>query len=433
VAIGTNAAGMNHWTVFKQSLIAELPHDWHSRQDNSFRLANFVRKHVGADADHQSKRNIIFKGKKKISTFEEGGGAVSKRQLGNVMSGKGNRFTGVEAPPLVENAVLPHDASEHTDHPNVLVAHTKKGLEVIALMNGGPITSLALTEGNTGVDIDGDGVIDTILVIEKRKDIGDKGEGFLFGAGNQQHCLVMVLSGLPPKAQLFNGTICSTRPNMHDPFPHNNPTNIHDISAASPIVLRTIDPKTLLESKIRNIAIAVNTGHVTCYSGKGIQKWHIRGAPTWSIDSQGYAILFDIDAKRAQDVGKHDNVHAQMLIAGDNSLALLSRNGEIVAKADIPRKPILRPVIGDFDSDGVTDIIIVTEDSILGYKLKIVPATKLMLIGVLGLMVITVLVFVTNIRIEGGNESDSTTNNVPKKKLNKTLSILRSTDEYHID
>ena len=429
-----HAAGMNHWNIFKQSLIAELPHDWHSRQDNSFRLAHFTRKHIGADADHQNKRNIIFKGKKKISTFEEGGGTISKRQYGNMVSGKGNRFTGVEAPPLTENAVLPHDASEHTSHPNVLVAHTKKGLEVIALMNGEPITSLALSEGNTGVDIDGDGVVDTILVIEKKQDIGKKGEGFAYGEGKQQHCLVMVVSGLPPKAQLFNGTICNTRPDMNDPFPHNNPTTVpNEVSAASPIVLRTTDPKTLLESKIRNIVIAVSTGHVTCYSGKGHQKWHIRGAPIWSIDSQGSAILFDVDAFRAQDLGKHDNVYAQILITGDNSMALLSRNGDILANADIPRKPILKPVIGDFDNDGVTDIIIVTEESILGYKLKIAPAIRLMFIAVVGLLLLIVLVFVTNIRIEGGQIPESTTSNVPRKKIPKTMSILRSTDEYHID
>jgi hypothetical protein len=244
----------------------------------------------------------------------------------------------------------------------------------------------------------------------------------------------MVVSGLPAKAQLFNGTICNTRHDMNDPFPHNNPYNVpNEVSAASPIILRTIDPKTLLESKVRNIIIAVNTGHVTCYSGKGIQKWHIRGAPVWSIDSEGFTVLFDIDAIRALDLGKHDNVHAQMLIAGDSSMALLSRNGEILAKADIPRKPILKPVIGDFDNDGVTDIIIVTEDSILGYKLKIAPATRLMLISIIGLMVITILVFVTNIRIEGGGNEAEATPNVPKKNVGKTMSILRSTDEYHID
>lgn len=38
----------NDWTVFKDSLINELPHDWHSRDDTSIRMAHFVRQHIGS-------------------------------------------------------------------------------------------------------------------------------------------------------------------------------------------------------------------------------------------------------------------------------------------------------------------------------------------------------------------------------------------------
>jgi hypothetical protein len=43
---------------------------------------------------------------------------------------------------------------------------------------------------------------------------------------------------------------------------------------------------------------------------------------------------------------------------GDAAVSLMSRDGDILASADIPQKPISRPIIGDFDSDGVTDVII---------------------------------------------------------------------------
>jgi hypothetical protein len=59
------------------------------------------------------------------------------------------QFSGVESPPLSLDATLPHDAAEHTEHPNVIVAHTKHGLEVIALRTGLPITALALAAGNS--------------------------------------------------------------------------------------------------------------------------------------------------------------------------------------------------------------------------------------------------------------------------------------------
>ena len=55
----------------------------------------------------------------------------------------------MESPPLSLDATLPHDASEHTEHPNVIVAHTKHGVEVIALRTGLPITALALPAGKS--------------------------------------------------------------------------------------------------------------------------------------------------------------------------------------------------------------------------------------------------------------------------------------------
>ena len=39
------------------------------------------------------------------------------------------------------------------------------------LLNGAPITSLALVTGRTYADLDGDGLIDSILVLESKDDI----------------------------------------------------------------------------------------------------------------------------------------------------------------------------------------------------------------------------------------------------------------------
>lgn len=136
------------WTLFRDSLVGELPHDWHGRDDTSLRIAHFSRKHIGAGAASQADRPN-----------------KRKRSKGGLLNNVG-RFTGMQASPLLASASLPHDASEHTEHPNVLVAHTSKGLEVISLRSGAPIASLALTQGSSYADIDGDGIVDTILVVE---------------------------------------------------------------------------------------------------------------------------------------------------------------------------------------------------------------------------------------------------------------------------
>ena len=218
------------------------------------------------------------------------------------------------------------------------------------------------------------------------------------------------------------------------------------ISAASPVILKTIDPKTLLESKIRNVVVAINIGLITCYSADGEFKWQSRQGPRWEVGEEdtrtgsGTAVLFDSDASRVDDLGKHDNVHAQVLILGDDKMVIVAREGEVLATTDLPKNPIAHPVIGDFNSDGVTDVIIITEEAILGYKLEVVQSTRGLLIAIVVLSVITAIVFLANIQLlpmdassvssEGTAAATATLSKLVKHSV---LSIARSTDESHID
>jgi hypothetical protein len=423
-----HAPGINDWSLFRQSLIGELPHRWHSREDTSLRLAHFVRRHIGSGSEHQAKRP---KGQPTDPAVHKGRKASVKRRVGMIMAGEGSRFTGIEVPPLSEAAILPHDASEHMDHPNVFVAHTSKGLEVISLTTGMPITSLALAKGRSFADLDGDGVVDSVLVLEKQEDLSFHGDAFAHSAGEMQHCAIMVTSGLPPKSQLFNGTLCQNRNSLHDPvklYAEFNGRIPAKVSATAPLILKKIDPKTLQESKLKDLIVSVNTGITTSYSGNGDFNWQIKNTPQWSTDYEiSSALLFDSDASRMHELGTHDSVHAQVLITGEGSFALLSREGEMLATATIPKIPILAPIFGDFDSDGVTDVVIVTNEAILGFRLEVLSSTRSSLIAVVLLSLIAIIAFIANIRAEA-NESTSL---LASKK--GVLSLLRSTDDHHID
>jgi hypothetical protein len=219
--------------------------------------------------------------------------------------------------------------------------------------------------------------------------------------------------------------------------------------------MRTINPKTLQESKSRDVVVAINTGVVTSYGADGDFRWQIRGAPKWAVEdkAQVYTLQFDADAVRVSDVGSHDSVHADILIVGTNSFALVSKDGYIQAEVELPSKPSRRPILGDFDGDGVTDLVVVTNDAILGYRLVVTQSMRGMLIAVIVMSVVAVIVFFANIRtltpeeIEkanaaaaaGGASATSGSNTArtirpiraPKKK--GVLSIIRSTDEHHID
>ena len=68
------------------------------------------------------------------------------------------------------------------------------------------------------------------------------------------------------------------------------------------------------ESKVRDIVVAINTGTIACYGGDGEYKWQTRGAPIWELDSTAAAVMaYDVDAIRVDELGTHDNRHAQVL------------------------------------------------------------------------------------------------------------------------
>ena len=60
---------------------------------------------------------------------------------------------------------------------------------------------------------------------------------------------------------------------------------------------------------------------------------------------------------------------------------MLSRDGAVLSTSELPNKPISRPVFGDFDSDGVSDVIVVTEDAILGFRLEVSQSNRGLLVS----------------------------------------------------
>ncbi len=421
-----HAPDVANWNIFRQSIIEELPHSWNDRADTSMRLAHFQRKHVGSDKHFSGKK---MKGKRQATN-----GVVKGKNTGKSVPQQ--IFTGVEAPPLSRSATLPHDAAEHTEYPNVVVAHTQTGVEVVALKSGAPITSIALNKGRVFSDLNGDGIVDEVMVLGNKDDVSKVGTEFAHDGGALAHCSIMVLSGLPAHSQLFNGTVCidGHRKHLNDPMHmgagrkrgggrKGETLQPAHVVAAPPAVLRVIDPRTYLESDTRDVAVAVNEGMLTVYSGSGHLKWQAETSPTWD-ESFEYArsVCFDADAVRVDEIGTHNDLQAQLLVVGEKSIALFSKDGKALASIDVPKAPVANPVLGDFDSDGVTDIILVTEDAILGYRLEVTTSTAGVLYAIVILCSMAAFAFFASIQVA----SSSTKSPV-------RLGTIRATDSEHID
>ena len=424
------AAG-NDWTVFKGSILKELPHKWTSISDTSFRLAHFVRKHLGAGSGTQKSHHKITSGAaKKVGVIEPKLSGGSKKQVGKLLSGQG-RFLGVEAEPLPDDAILPHDASEHTSHPNVLVAHTRYGVEVLALRGGDFVSSLALPEGRLSADIDGDGIVDTVLILQNDDEVAAHGSMYAHVGKSIQHCTLMVVSGLPPTAQLFNGSLCSSRRSLVDPKPDINGASDSmppPISSTNPVLLRKLDYSSLSETKDKDVCAAINTGVISCFDGgSGELLWQSLKNPEWTVGFN-FASLdqYVADAEETDALGTHDTPTSMLFVTGSVEAALVARDsGASLTSIELPYPPATKPVFGDFNNDGVNDVIIVSSDSLFGYRMKVSASSKGMFVTTIVLLVLASIIFVANIRTEEIHD--------PKSGKKSVLSVSRSTDDWHID
>lgn len=461
-----HSPGINDWTVFRQSLIDELPHYWHDSEDTSMRIAHFVRRHIGSTAEgsqmpkkrgkhgarQAAKREKMLQ--KERSKLRNDKGGAARLAAMPLMNGE------VEDKGLSRKAKLPHNAAEHTQNPNVVVAHTRDGLEVVALRTGVPITSLSLQAGRLYDDLDGDGVVDSVVILNNPESVKTHEAEFSRHAAipsvseeHLPHCTMVVMSGLPPRSQLFNGSLCLGARSLHDvmdmgtkgPRIGGSKTMLSNIEHTLPLVLRKLDPYSKQESDEQDIVVAIHTGLITSYSGSGHFNWQLRNGPTWSdspedqVGVQGTVaslIAFDADAKRVDDAGTHNNMNGVILIVGESSMQLIAREGEALALAELPKAPITKPIVEDFDNDEVSDIIIVTEDAILGYHVEVTKRTHGILIALIMLSVVAVVAFVANIQTIKPDDSSTPSHlkstQGPKKGGN-FFQITRSTDEHHID
>lgn len=354
----------------------------------------------------------------------------------------GLKFSGIETPPAPLDATHPHDFSEHQIQPNVIVSHTKHGLEVISLSHGNPIMALSLTHGQTFVDVDGDGMVDKLMVLEDEQQVAAKASSFAHEGGEILPCTLMVVSGLPPKAQLFNASVCMSGHALSDPLSHlSRVSRTTSISAASPLVLRKMDPRTLKhEAAERDIFVAINTGTGTAFSGSGEYHWQIKGLPAWSPSFDAHsALAFEPSSRLVDDVGSHDTVTCAILLQGEYSAALVSREGAILSSAEIPKRPIAAPVLGDFDNDGFNDVVVITADAILGYRTHVTESVRGMLIVIIVLVIIALFLFVSNIQAEivvppiSAARNDGGVTSVERPAPRKVFVMKRSTDDYHLD
>jgi len=284
--------------------------------------------------------------------------------------------------------------------PNVLVSKTENGLEVRSLKNGRSVCHVSLWYETLYSDFNHDGVLDGLFVVtgdhliedddryELREDAqwvskiasrlketqmlnsdasGDDGDRAMADK-NQKLCHLMALSGVPIKEELFTVNLCGK----------NGLEGEHDGLDAAPLL--AIEAA---YGKGQDVVVALNNKSVQRIRGtNGRRVWQTKhnDFPEWD---DSYITLLD----RIEVPGVPPKARP-IVLAGDNSVSLISPgHGSVLATATFPQPSVRRPMLVDFNGDGITDIVVVTNEAIWGYRVSVSTGSSIFFRIVVGLLV----------------------------------------------
>lgn len=318
-----------------------------------------------------------------------------------------------------------------------------------------------------------------------------------------QRCYLTITSGLPTQSLLFNQTnVCSedrsdrymphTNPSVHHdryakgkhhPHPHMKPHKsleqevnqdfdeedngqeklllpkrldliLPTLSSASPSASST---STNEDRYLPGFVVASHDGHIMAYSSKkGKLLWESSEGVEWNIDArkpiynkrpsllyyQPFHVTHQTEGVEGKvgDKGSQPQIDALFLI-GDYTMTLISLFGRtLITTTDIPSKIMSKPMLVDFDNDGIQDIVLNTKAALIGYKVVLTTSMSPFLIPFVFLLSVAIMIFVIKIVFRDAIVDEVRPLNGKKGKKGvswvhwlDTLHISRSTDRSHFD
>ncbi|EFA84147.1 hypothetical protein PPL_03221 [Heterostelium album PN500] len=425
------------WKSYKQSMLAAMPHRWSSKFDTRFQLAHFEKQ--GANRHNPTKGNNE---------------ADWNTEVIGVHPSHFEGLTGGNSAP----AQYPHAETDHIDEPNVVIAHTKAGMEVIQLQNGRTLCKLLLDSTNkaensdhyiTYTDLNNDGVVDQVHAIA-----GNLPGSSMFSRNRRQEiCLALGMSGLPPRDYLFNRSICHEGGMDFDYFFWRS-SPAAEVSRGAQTVAPAIiaSANTVAGSaKLNDVVFLVNSGKITSVRHTGRANWQRDTDARWQKDGQPYPHP-SIQAFSLEVYGPKTN-----LLAVADHIVILDQQGEILISERLGKKgsqklaggmsaskshaageqehyqptdaaalsvmPMGPPIIGDLNNDGYNDVIVPTVHGYYVYQLERGHSTF-----ILSLFVIIIsLAFTVMLYLGLGNQSTSSSHSSSSSSTTSRLFGLNNT------
>lgn len=405
------------WHHFRESVVAAMPHSYSHPWDDQIHPHHFFK--VKGRKKHDRKEAVLSG--KAVGGAPAGAAGASKYKSRHV-SEQGNDVgeLGEHLHMLrkgIDDAVSGKGGKPHERrrlHPNVIVHHSRVGIQVLHLYTGKPVTRLMpLKRHVTYHDVDDDFSIDEVGV-----DIGARQtHHHRHGMDEEIVCNGVVWSGIPySEHPTFNVTICDSEGLMSSMS-----LLTHFIRGDGAEDEPRADPLSLIGS--RNVGHkytrAVTPLVVQQHSAKGVNMWRVRRRAVFMIDSGLVTCVSPVSKQviwRAQtDAGFENKKEAEEVSGGlhsqeeaDNRVrrfphlshysfhaadapvrsaktmhygsdpyviavgtrvmaAVNARNGHIIRSAKLYSPPIAPLVVADFNGDGTNDIVVTSENGYYGF------------------------------------------------------------------
>ena len=151
------------------------------------------------------------------------------------------------------------------------------------------------------------------------------------------------------------------------------------------------------ENKKKQIVIALSDGSVYSFSGEGSFLWKVKTISNWNKNSLLHQSafpslnLFQILSINSQLFSTNQKTENLFLYIGNKYLSILNPSGYMIEQQRLPSLPLMQPIIGDWNNDGLNDFIIVTLNSIQGYSFHARQNTSLLPLLVSSLL--TIIIF----------------------------------------
>lgn len=466
---------MRHWRdLAAHSLAQLLPHHWLSAADNALALRHLA-------FAHPHNRHVPRPDPKSPKTVSKPSNTQKKTQFPNAL----------------EHLPTGHTGNQHGARlaGNALVVHHRTGITVLATGTGQQVTGmLPLDTGIAYQDVNGDGIVDALYFAPARAPedtLTGNTDGTATGNTGNTMCELVVLSGIPAQARLFRAeNFCSPAVGTGPRGPHSRhrlPVDQAVISGNLPPqhTGTTSDTPVLTRAWLRprhtgshhhgngkgvtgktSLVVQSSTGTVTAFSGTGKTLWQVTNYHKYGflpVDDAGNTGK-QVRGLQAYGTGILGNgkgvagIEEMVLVVSDAVLTLLAVDtGKVVASVEVGTGTAHRlwqgPELADFDGDGVTDLLVLTETGhsregsaggsveevvLLGYRVEVTPAYSPLFWPFFFLLLLSTLLFLSKLSFGKGNGTNSTNGNGSSgAKLQSLLAVqwtsVRATDNMHLD